>query len=276
MLLSEHGLTCYSMNLRKHKLKARALIRALPPRHVNELDIMGWAMNGVSHIHLVDEMMNFNNKYTNSIIIMIYPIISRSYESNCYIVVGKQTALIDSGIDPEGIFKKIDKLNISIDFLINTHCHYDHIGADLEIVKRTGAKICVHKDDAEVMENGDNSRILFDLFGNDKGIRVDLKLDDGQVIDLGNLELNIIHTPGHTPGGICIYEPKSKSLFSGDTIFSEGVGRTDLSGGNPSDLKKSIEKILGIERISGIEKLYPGHGPIGSGDDIERIYGEYF
>lgn len=225
---------------------------------------------------------------------MIYPIISSSYESNCYLIVEKQTALIDSGIDPAGIFKKIGELHIGIDFLINTHCHYDHIGADLDVAKRTGAKICAHKDDAVAMEKGDADRILFDLFGG-RGIMVDVKFAGGEVIDLGNLDLpiansklrfsngksynlklSIIHTPGHTPGGICIYEPKSKSLFSGDTIFSDGIGRTDLSGGNLADLKRSIEKILELKRKSGIDKLYPGHGHIGSGEDIERIYEEYF
>lgn len=212
---------------------------------------------------------------------MIYPIISSSYESNCYLIVEKQTALIDSGIDPAGIFKKIGELHIGIDFLINTHCHYDHIGADLEVAKRTGAKICAHKDDAVAMEKGDADRILFDPFGGG-GIMVDVKFAGGEVIDLGNLDLpitnslSIIHTPGHTPGGICIYEPKSKSLFSGDTIFSDGISRTDLSGGDLADLKRSIEKILELKRKSGIEKLYPGHGPIGSGEDIERIYEEYF
>lgn len=212
---------------------------------------------------------------------MIYPIISSSYESNCYLIVEKQTALIDSGIDPAGIFKKIGELHIGIDFLINTHCHYDHIGADLDVAKRTGAKICAHKDDAFAMEKGDADRILFDLFGGG-GIMVDVKFAGGEVIDLGNLDLpianslSIIHTPGHTPGGICIYELKSKSLFSGDTIFSDGIGRTDLSGGDLADLKRSIEKILELKRKLGIEKLYPGHGPIGSGEDIERIYEEYF
>lgn len=205
---------------------------------------------------------------------MIYPIISSSYESNCYLIVGKQTALIDSGIDPAGIFKKIDGLHIRIDFLINTHCHYDHTGGDLEVARKTNAKICVHKDDAEAMEKGDADRILFDLL--EGGIKVDMKFVGGEIIDLGGLRLDIIHTPGHTPGGICIYEPKSKSLFSGDTIFSDGIGRTDFAGGSLSDLKKSMEKILEIKRKSGIDKLYPGHGPIGSGDDIERIYEEYF
>ena len=96
------------------------------------------------------------------------------------------------------------------------------------------------------------------------------------MIDLGKVRLEVIHTQGHTQGSICLYEPKSKSLFSGDTIFSDGIGRVDLPGGDWIKLKKSIERLLNLHRSSSIEKIYPGHGSIGSGDDIERIYRIYF
>ncbi|OYT42392.1 MAG: hypothetical protein B6U86_00440 [Candidatus Altiarchaeales archaeon ex4484_43] len=208
---------------------------------------------------------------------MIYPIMSTSFDSNCYIIKSKKAALIDSGIDPTKILKKINELDTGIDFLINTHCHYDHIAGDLRIKEETNAKICVHKIDAEVMEGNNKEETLSDLFGcKFSGIKIDLRLIDGQIIDLGKIKLEVIHTPGHTRGSICLYEPESKSLFSGDTIFSDGIGRTDLPGGNDADLKKSLERLLNLYRSSGVEEIYPGHGPIGNGDDIEKIYHAYF
>jgi len=85
----------------------------------------------------------------------------------------------------------------------------------------------------------------------------------------------VIHTPGHTKDSICLYEKNTKSLFSGDTIFVDGVGRTDFPTGNFSLLKKSVEKLVELEKIHGIKKLYPGHGQIGTGRDIIKIYEEY-
>ncbi len=208
---------------------------------------------------------------------MIYPIMSTSFDSNCYIIKSKRVALIDSGIDPTKILKKIEELGTGIDFLINTHCHYDHIGGDLWIKEKTNANICVHGLDAGFMESGNRNGTLAELFGGKSSeIKIDTKLVEGQVIDLGKIRLEVIHTPGHTPGSICLYEPKSKSLFSGDTVFSCGVGRTDLPGGDWINLQKSLEKLLDLHRRSGVAKIYPGHGPIGNGNDIEKVYRAYF
>jgi hydroxyacylglutathione hydrolase len=208
---------------------------------------------------------------------MIHAIMSASFDSNCYIIRDKKAALIDSGIDPSRILKRIGELGTGIDFLINTHCHYDHIDGDLRIKEKTNALICIHELDAGLMEKGDMEGTLAALFGGKiPKIDIDIKLVDGQIIDLGEIKLEVVHTPGHTPGSICLYEPKSRSLFSGDTVFSDGVGRTDLEGGDWETLQRSIEKLLDLYRDSGIDKIYPGHGPVGSGADIERIYRAYF
>ena len=214
----------------------------------------------------------------------IYPIMSNSYGSNCYLISGKRTVLIDSGVNPEGILQKINELNIGIDYLINTHCHYDHIGGNLSILKilneipgKIHTRILVHELDAHAMETGDDRMILASSFGTKcPKMHVDMKLNDKDNIYLGDIELKVIHTPGHTRGGICLYEPESKSLFSGDTVFAEGIGRTDFPGGNWSDLDESIQKILKLNDAQGITTLYPGHGRIGSGDDIKQVYGMYF
>lgn len=207
---------------------------------------------------------------------MIYPILSSDYRSNCYLITDKEVALIDSG-NPPIVIKKIDELNIEIDYLINTHCHYDHISGLLEIKEKTGGKVLAHEIDSEAIESGSKDKILSNIFGvNYHKLQVDIKLVDGDSISLGNLNLQVIHTPGHTMGSICLYEPKSKALFSGDTIFVDSIGRTDLPGGNWNDLKESIERLTKLYHKSGIKTLYPGHGPLGSGEDIEKIYKIYF
>jgi hydroxyacylglutathione hydrolase len=208
---------------------------------------------------------------------MIYPVMGKSVDSNCYLIKSDKVAVIDAGIDPTRVLEKIDELGVDVDFLVNTHCHYDHVGGNLLVKEKTNARICVHELDAGFMEKGDGRRILADLFGSGfLKVKPDLKLTDGQIIDLGGVKLEVVHTPGHTPGSICLYESKSKSLFSGDTIFSNGIGRTDLPGGDWKALRKSVEKLLNLHRKEGVEKIYPGHGPAGRGDDIEKIYLAYF
>ncbi len=148
------------------------------------------------------------------------------------------------------IFKIYKKTFEDIKFIINTHAHFDHIGGNGFF---PNAKIIMHKLDAPVLENGDSSTSYADFFGGQlKKRKVDMKVEEG--FELNGLE--VIHTPGHTPGSISLYNRKEKILFSGDLIFADGFGRTDLVGGNREDLMKSIEKIKGLE----IEKLLPGHG----------------
>jgi glyoxylase-like metal-dependent hydrolase (beta-lactamase superfamily II) len=208
---------------------------------------------------------------------MIYPLFSSSDESNCFIVSGKKTAVIDAGINPSVLLRKIEELGLGVDYLINTHCHYDHVGGDFLFINRTGAKLCVHEDGACALEGAENGRILASLFYSKMPkLKVDVRLTDGQVLDLDGVVLEVVHTPGHTREGICLYEPNSKSLFSGDTVFSDGVGRTDFAGGSMNELQKSLEKLLRLHEERGIEVIYPGHGPAGEGDDIIRAYEEYF
>lgn len=207
---------------------------------------------------------------------MIFPILSNSFSSNCYLLIDEKTALVDSGTGKE-IIKKIEnlteKFNINkIDFLLNTHCHYDHTANDLIVKEKWNAKIAMHENEI-VNENS----TLAGLFNKKLGsIPIDMKLKEDDLIDLGKIKLKVIHTPGHTMGGLCLYDEKTKSLFSGDTIFSDGIGRTDFYGGNFNELKKSVEKILKLKETPGIDNLYPGHGTIGCGEDIENVYNMWF
>lgn len=183
------------------------------------------------------------------------------YNANSYLVNGK--ILIDTSIDTGRLIKLIEeKIPIEqLELIILTHCHFDHTASVPEIVRKSGAKVGIHKLDGDCVRDMEKSVAY--LFG--KGapeITIDETYEEGDEIDLGDGEkLEIIHTPGHTKGGICLYERKSKSLFSGDTVFSSGgVGRTDFEGGSPEELTDSISKIAELD----VETLYPGHGPITS------------
>ncbi|MFZ3382302.1 MAG: MBL fold metallo-hydrolase [Candidatus Methanoperedens sp.] len=176
------------------------------------------------------------------------------YDANAYLVNG--TILIDVGMDSNEIISELGK-HIALDdleMIILTHCHYDHSGGAEGVARATGAKIAIHKNDALLLGNPDASASR--LFGKKAPIIVpDILLAGGE--KLGDLE--IIHTPGHTPGGICLYDPISKNLFSGDTVFQDGsFGRTDLYGGDSSQLTGSIKKLTLLD----VKIMYPGHGDI--------------
>ncbi|MBI2675652.1 MAG: MBL fold metallo-hydrolase [Candidatus Aenigmarchaeota archaeon] len=144
--------------------------------------------------------------------------------------------------------------------VILTHAHFDHIGGHGFFLE---AKASVHMDDAGVLERGDSEAAIADFFdGSLKARKPDILLKGGEKIKAGNMELEVIHTPGHTPGSICLYDAKSATLFSGDIIFANSVGRTDTPGGDANAFAASMEKLRKLK----IERLLPGHGdPVLSG-----------
>jgi len=138
--------------------------------------------------------------------------------------------------------------------IVNTHAHFDHIGGNGYFAD---ASIAVHESDAEIIIKGDVSKSYADFYDGKLNPReVKTKLKEGDKVSAGSYEFEVIHTPGHTPGSICLYDKKQKVLISGDTIFSDGVGRTDLPGGDEKELEASLEKIADLEVL----KLLPGHG----------------
>ena len=208
---------------------------------------------------------------------VIVPFLSDSFESNAYLVVGDRCCVIDPGINPDNVLIHSREYNIIPDVLINTHCHFDHVGAVPELVKAGFSSVFTHIECAPALECGDDSLQLASLFGAEPIFcKVSRKLAGEDVIDVGGVILEVIHTPGHTRGSICLYEPESMSLITGDTVFKEGVGRTDLKGGSLAELEKSINALVGLVEERGVEKIYPGHGPVGCGEDIIRAYEEYF
>lgn len=167
------------------------------------------------------------------------------YYANSYVC---GNVLFDAGILPDQISGYCDV----IDTIVLTHCHYDHIAHVKEIKALTGGKVCIHSLDAPGLTEGSMSLSM--MFGErNPGIIPDRTLNDGDLIS----GIKIIHTPGHTPGGICGYIEEDKALISGDTVFTDGgYGRFDFPGGSADDLEKSIEKLSGYD----VEGLYPGHG----------------
>lgn len=181
------------------------------------------------------------------------------YDANSYLINGK--VLIDTGINTSALMAAIgEHINIDeLELIVLTHCHFDHTAAVPEIAKRSGARIAIHKDELPLLKDKNSNAAA--LFGRPVPvIEPDILLEDEQRIDIGNgEELQVIHTPGHTPGCVCLYEPITKGLFSGDTVFPEGsIGRTDFPGGDGATMISSIRKLTALD----IRAMYPGHGNI--------------
>ncbi len=195
-------------------------------------------------------------------------IITGLYDANSYLINKK--VLVDTGMNTKGLVEEINR-NTDIkdlELIILTHCHYDHTASAQEIAQMSGAKVAIHKDDAPLLKNDNISAAA--MFGySAPSIDADMLLEEGDRIPVGeDEELEVIHTPGHTPGGICLYEANTKSLFSGDTVFPNGsIGRTDFQGGSRSQLTESINKLMKFD----VGTLYPGHGEVTSNDVNRQI-----
>jgi len=195
---------------------------------------------------------------------LIKTVIAGIMQANCYIVGDastKEVFIIDPGGDYKKIKKVIQENNLNPQAVINTHGHGDHIGADTEF----GLPIWIHRLDAEFLQ--DPSKNLSGSFGFMIKTRpADRLIEDGDILNIGKHALEVIHTPGHTPGSICL--KGDGIIFTGDTLFCEGIGRTDFSYGSEQDIMRSIkEKLLTLDEDYVI---YPGHG-VSSTIGKERI-----
>lgn len=167
--------------------------------------------------------------------------------TNCYILTCNQKAIvIDPGGDLKNILKSLERKELI--FIILSHSHFDHTLVAEKLKEKKGGEILIHKKEKEFLK-----------------FKVKRYLEEGEKIKLGKEVLKIIHTPGHSPGSICILG--KNFIFTGDTLFSDGTGRTDLPGGSGKDLKESLEKLKKI--IKPEMKIYPGHGPEFLGNEIK-------
>ncbi len=178
---------------------------------------------------------------------------------NCYILAcaeEKKAIIIDPGDQAPKINAVLEKHKLHPAMVINTHGHYDHIGCD----DKFGVGVYVHKQDLVMLTDaGLNLSAPFS-----RGYKVKseiITLEDKQIIKFDCLELEVLHLPGHTPGGIALLmrKPQADIVFTGDTLFYQGLGRTDLPGGSQSQLEKSIRERLFV--LPEATRVYPGHGP---------------
>lgn len=192
--------------------------------------------------------------------------------TNCYIVqdeISKETMVIDPGAEPDKIIEMLDVLSAKVKYIYLTHCHGDHFGAILEVKAKKGGKVLIHRDDAEGLYNPAIS-LTYYIGMDDIELEADSRVDEGDIIHLGNLEFKVIHTPGHTKGGTCLYCKEEGLLFSGDTLFKGTWGRTDLPTSSFPDIIASITNKLTILPDDTI--VYPGHGRMTTIREEEPIY----
>ena len=178
--------------------------------------------------------------------------------TNCYLAINdetRQAVVIDPGACPSYLIGHIKSEGLKIEAILLTHGHFDHIMGLDGFVKEFQVPVYVHEDDEPMMKDPDmnQSSVYTAGYTFDKAIAT----KDGQVLKFAGYEFQIMHTPGHTPGGVCYYVESEKVLFSGDTLFQESVGRTDFPGGSMSDLIRGIkEKLMALPDDV---LVYPGH-----------------
>ena len=182
-------------------------------------------------------------------------------EVNCYIVAcesSREGIVVDPGGDVEQIAALAERHNLKIHTIINTHGHFDHLGGNKQALKRFNARLLIHQADAPMLSMSAEVARKYGLHG-ENSPEADEYLVDGMDIHFGTCRLTVFHTPGHTQGGCCLYFEKEQKVITGDTLFADSIGRTDLPGGSHEQLLESIRTKLFTLPDNVI--AYPGHGP---------------
>lgn len=194
------------------------------------------------------------------------------YDSNIYLLEDEDPIVVDTGT---GMFADTTLEEIArivplkrIGRIVLTHSHMDHMGGAARLQRATGAKVYLHEAEALPFRAGDRQLTLQGMFGS----RIeDFELEPlrtGERLRCGSTELEVLHTPGHSPGSIVLHDESSRSAIVGDTVFCDGgVGRWDLPGGDLAQLRRSIERLQGLN----IENMYPGHGSYAEGDARQHL-----
>ena len=182
--------------------------------------------------------------------------------TNCYVASSEQTKdaiVIDPGIDSSSeadqIFDYITQAGLKVKLIVNTHGHPDHISGDAIFQEKYNVPTGIHRSDAVSLEGLENLNFPAAVL-----------LEDGSLIKFGNESLKVMHTPGHTPGSICLLG--ERLVFTGDTLFAGGIGRTDFPGGSDRDMRLSLQKLV---RLPDNFLIYPGHGPTSIMGEEKRV-----
>ncbi|HOD18406.1 MAG TPA: MBL fold metallo-hydrolase [Candidatus Cloacimonadota bacterium] len=181
------------------------------------------------------------------------------FDTNTYVVwddVSKEAILIDPAYPSPEPLSFITRNYLQVKYIINTHGHMDHIGGNQFFKEKLQAPLCIHSDDAHMLTNSQANLSAYMEVQYDKPA-ADILLHDGDKFNIGSFTITVIHTPGHTSGGICLYVPDF--LFSGDTLFYHDIGRTDLPGGSDEEIVKSVKNKLFLLPEKTV--VLPGHGP---------------
>jgi hydroxyacylglutathione hydrolase len=179
-------------------------------------------------------------------------------QANCYLVGcadGREGLVIDPGGDAPVILRAIERAGLEPQVILNTHGHVDHTAANRAVREATGARLYIHQADVPMIERPDAEWAA--LVGGAEPSGADATYAEGEVLEVGSLAVRVVHTPGHSPGSVCL--SLGEVLFTGDTLFAGGVGRTDLPGGSWEELEASLRRL--VEEFEPATRILPGHGP---------------
>ena len=187
----------------------------------------------------------------------IYNLFPGSFASNCYLLLcGGEAAVVDPSADADAILQKITEHGAALKYILLTHGHFDHICSLDSLREKTGVPAYVHKGDVD-MPSDAQKNAFFLFFGQKRSWRTPEKtLAEGDILQLGNEEIRVLHTPGHTEGSVC-FLCADNILITGDTLFDRGFGRYDLWGGDPLKLRRSLARLATLDSSLTI---YAGHG----------------
>jgi len=198
-------------------------------------------------------------------------------ECNCALLAcekTKEAIIIDPGEQADKIIAAVEKAGLSVKYLVHTHAHFDHIGGTKGVREVLPAAICLHRADEQIYQNLPLQGKMFG-FAFDAAPPVEKWIEDEETLLFGECRATVIHTPGHSPGSIClrVRDEKEEKLFSGDTLFQMSIGRSDLWGGDQSQLLKSVRER--IFTLDGEMPVYPGHGASTRIGD-EKLHNPFF
>lgn len=179
--------------------------------------------------------------------------------SNCYLLVDEasgQAAIVDPGWYGDAIKNALRDANADLYYILLTHGHFDHISGTYDLKKDTGAAVVIHENDSECLLDPNKSLAHGNLPQDPEPVNADILVADGDIISLGESQIKVMHTPGHTKGGVCYILEDDRVILSGDTLFCRTVGRTDFHGGSTDDMNASIRRLIALD---GDYRVLPGH-----------------